>query len=186
MSMRPSAPAAQPVPTKCPSRKGKNEFNMDLDNRGAIYIPFAQAIPNVAVIDPEQCIKLKTGKCGLCEKVCSAGAINYEQQDEIDRAQVRRDSRRDRLQAHRSQRRSTSSATPTTPTLLLSLEFERLMNAAGPTKGTLLRPSDGTHPKTIVFIQCVGSRCDENTKLRQALLQQDLLHVHRQARDAGA
>ena len=53
---------------------------MELDNRGAIYIPFAQAIPNVAVIDPEQCIKLKTGKCGLCEKVCSAGAIDYKQQ----------------------------------------------------------------------------------------------------------
>ena len=69
--------------TKCPSRKGKNEFNMDLDNRGAIYIPFAQAIPNVAVIDPEQCIKLKTGKCGLCEKVCSAGAIDYKQEDEL-------------------------------------------------------------------------------------------------------
>ena len=81
--MRPSAPAARPVPTKCPSRKGKNEFNMELDNRGAIYIPFAQAIPNVAVIDPEHCIKLKTGKCGLCEKVCSAGAINYKQQDEM-------------------------------------------------------------------------------------------------------
>ena len=42
--------------SKCPSRKGKNEFNMELDNRGAIYIPFAQAIPNVAVLDPEQCI----------------------------------------------------------------------------------------------------------------------------------
>ncbi len=38
------------------------------------------------------------------------------------------------------------------------------MNAAGPTKGTLLRPSDGKHPKTIVFIQCVGSRCEENTE----------------------
>ena len=56
---------------------------MKLNNRPAIYIPFAQAIPNVAVIDTEQCIKMKTGKCGLCQKVCSAGAINYEQKDEF-------------------------------------------------------------------------------------------------------
>ena len=46
------------------------------------------------------------------------------------------------------------------PDVVSSLEFERLMNAAGPTSGTLLRPSDGTHPKTIVFVKCVGSRCD--------------------------
>ncbi len=46
---------------KCPSRKGKNEFNLGLNTRGAIYIPFAQAIPNVPVIDRTQCIKFKTG-----------------------------------------------------------------------------------------------------------------------------
>ena len=42
--------------------------------------------------------------------------------------------------------------------VITSLELERLMNAAGPTNGVLLRPSDGTHPKVITFIQCVGSR----------------------------
>ena len=149
--------------TKCPSRKGKNEFNMGLNTRTAIYIPFAQAIPNVACIDPEQCIKLKTGKCGLCEKVCSAGAINYKQQDEM-------------IERKYGAIVVATGFKPIDPSALnefgyadnadvvTSLEFERLMNAAGPTKGTLLRPSDGTHPKTIVFIQCVGSRCDENTK----------------------
>lgn len=68
---------------KCPSRKAPNEFNMGLDNRGAVYIPFAQAIPNVAVIDPEHCIKLKTGKCGLCERNCTAKAIDFTQKEEI-------------------------------------------------------------------------------------------------------
>ena len=43
--------------------------------------------------------------------------------------------------------------------VITSLELERLMNAAGPTGGTLLRPSDREHPHTIVFVQCVGSRC---------------------------
>ena len=45
--------------------------------------------------------------------------------------------------------------------VVTSLELERLMNAAGPTNGTLLRPSDKAHPHKIVFVQCVGSRCTE-------------------------
>ena len=149
--------------TKCPSRKGKNEFNMNLDNRGAVYIPFAQAIPNVAVIDPEQCIKLKTGKCGLCEKMCSAGAIDYQQQDELIEREYGAI-----VVATGFQPMDISAlgeyGYAENPDVVTSLEFERLMNAAGPTGGTLLRPSDRKHPKTLVFIQCVGSRCDENNE----------------------
>ena len=149
--------------SKCPSKKGKDEFNMEMNNRPAIYIPFAQAIPNVAVIDPEQCLKLKTGKCGLCEKVCTAGAINYKQQDEL-------------IEREYGAIVVATGFKPIDPSplneygyadnadVITSLELERLMNAAGPTKGTLLRPSDLQHPHEIVFIQCVGSRCDENTK----------------------
>ena len=54
---------------KCPSKKAPNEFNRGLNTRSAIYTPFAQAIPNVPVIDRENCIKFKTGKCGVCAKV---------------------------------------------------------------------------------------------------------------------
>ena len=68
---------------KCPMKKIPNEFNLGLDNRRAIYIPFAQAVPKVATIDPDHCNMLKNGKCGLCAKVCSAGAIDYKQQDQI-------------------------------------------------------------------------------------------------------
>ena len=147
---------------KCPSKKGRDEFNLEMNNRPAIYIPFAQAIPNVAVIDPEQCIKLKSGKCGLCEKVCSAGAINYQQKDEL-------------IEREYGAIVVATGFRPMDPSplnelgsaenkdVITSLELERLMNAAGPTKGTLLRPSDLKHPHEIVFIQCVGSRCDENT-----------------------
>ncbi|MBQ4158849.1 MAG: CoB--CoM heterodisulfide reductase iron-sulfur subunit A family protein [Clostridia bacterium] len=148
---------------KCPSKKGKDEFNMEMNNRPAIYIPFAQAIPNVAVIDPNECIKLKTGKCGLCEKVCAAGAINYKMEDEL-------------IEREYGAIVVATGFKPIDPSplgeygyaenadVVTSLELERLMNAAGPTKGTLLRPSDGKHPHEIVFIQCVGSRCDENTE----------------------
>ena len=68
---------------KCPSKKTPNEFNMGLDNRPAIYIPFAQAVPKLAVIDRDACIHFKTGKCGLCVRTCGAGAINYDQKEEF-------------------------------------------------------------------------------------------------------
>ncbi len=142
---------------KCPSRKGKNEFNMGLNTRGAIYIPFAQAIPNVAVIDRTQCLKFKTGKCGICQKNCSAGAIDFTQEDEIVEREygaivVATGFRPISLEKFDEYQYAQCKDVVT------SLEFERIMNAAGPTQGHLERPSDGRQPKRIVFIQCVGSR----------------------------
>ena len=142
---------------KCPSKKGLNEFNMGLNNRPAIYIPFAQAIPNVAVIDPTQCIKLKTGKCGICQKFCGVGAIDYEQKDTFIERQygaivVATGFKPINLDAFNEYGYNDNKD------VITSLELERLMNAAGPTSGVLLRPSDGEHPKVITFIQCVGSR----------------------------
>ena len=142
---------------KCPSKKGLNEFNMNLNTRPAIYIPFAQAIPNVAVIDPQQCVKLKTGKCGICQKFCGVGAIDYEQKDSFVERQygaivVATGFKPINLDAFNEYGYSDNKD------VITSLELERLMNAAGPTNGVLLRPSDGEHPKVITFIQCVGSR----------------------------
>lgn len=142
---------------KCPSKKAKSEFNMGLSNRGAIYIPFAQAIPNVPVIDREQCVKFKTGKCGLCEKNCSAGAIDFTQQDEIVERQygaIVVATGFNPISLENFDEFSYSQCKD----VVTSLEFERIMNAAGPTKGKLVRPSDKKHPHTIVFVQCVGSR----------------------------
>ena len=142
---------------KCPSKKGLNTFNMGLNNRPAIHIPFAQAIPNVAVIDPQQCIKLKTGKCGICQKFCGAGAIDYEQKDtfierEYGAIVVATGFKPIALDNFNEYGYADNKD------VITSLELERLMNAAGPTNGVLLRPSDGEHPKVITFIQCVGSR----------------------------
>ena len=149
---------------KCPQKKVPNEFNLGLDNRRAIYIPFAQAVPKVATIDADYCNMLKNGKCGVCSKVCGAGAIDYTQKDEV-------------IEREYGAIVAATGFNPIDvkpfgeygyaeyPDVVTSLELERLMNAAGPTAGTLLRPSDKTHPHTLVFVQCVGSRCDaENTK----------------------
>ncbi len=148
---------------KCPQKKVPNAFNLGMDNRRAIYIPFAQAVPKVATIDANYCTMLKTGKCGICSRVCTAGAIDYTQKDEhivreygaIVAATGFNPIRLDKFDEF---------AYNQSPDVVSSLEFERLMNAAGPTAGTLLRPSDGKHPKTIVFVQCVGSRCDGGGK----------------------
>ena len=149
---------------KCPQKKVPNEFNMGFDTRRAVYIPFAQAVPKVATIDANYCTMMKTGKCGVCAKFCGAGAIDYKQQDQI-------------VEREYGAIVAATGFNPLKPTqydelgyatcadVVTSLELERLMNAAGPTAGTLLRPSDKKHPHTIVFVQCVGSRCDaENEK----------------------
>ena len=143
--------------TKCPMKNVPNEFNLGLDNRRAIYIPFAQAVPKVATIDPNYCNMLKNVKCGVCAKVCSAGAIDYKQQDQfieekygaIVVATGYNPIKLDKFEEF---------GYALSKDVVTSLELERLMNAAGPTGGTLLRPSDGKHPHTIVFVQCVGSR----------------------------
>ena len=143
---------------KCPQKKVPNEFNLGMDNRHAIYIPFAQAVPKVATIDPGACTMMKTGKCGICARVCTAGAIDYKQTDEYVEEKygaivvatgfnpINLD-KFDEFAYNQSK------------DVITSLEFERLTNAAGPTAGKLLRPSDGRHPHKIVFVQCVGSRC---------------------------
>ncbi len=144
---------------KCPQKKVPNEFNLGMDNRRAVYIPFAQAVPKVATIDADYCNMLKNGKCGVCAKVCAAGAIDYEAKDEFINEKygaivvatgfnpISMD-KFDEYAYNQSQ------------DVITSLEFERLTNAAGPTSGHLLRPSDGEHPHKIVFVQCVGSRCE--------------------------
>ena len=145
---------------KCPSKKTPNEFNRGLNNRSAIYTPFAQAIPNVPVIDREACIKFKTGKCGICAKVCQAGAIDYEQKDEIiteNYGAIVVATGFDTINLDKYGEYAYNESKD----VITSLELERIMNAAGPTKGHLERLSDGKAPKEIVFIQCVGSRCSD-------------------------
>jgi heterodisulfide reductase subunit A len=143
---------------KCPQKKIPNEFNLGMDNRPAVYIPFAQAVPKVATIDANHCTKLKTGKCGLCAKVCTVGAIDYNAKDEYINEKYGAIVVATGFEPI-SMDKFDEYAYSQSKDVITSLEFERLTNAAGPTAGKLVRPSDGTHPHTIVFVQCVGSRC---------------------------
>ena len=142
---------------KCPSNKAQDEFDQGLRTRKAIYTPFPQAVPNVPVIDREQCLKFQKGTCGICAKVCPAGAIEYEQEDVAvtqTYGAVVAATGYDILPLNAFGEYAYTEH----PDVITSLELERLTNAAGPTAGKLLRPSDGKKPQKIVFVQCVGSR----------------------------
>lgn len=142
---------------KCPTKKVLNPFNMNLNNRSAAYIPYAQAVPLVATIDPDNCKMLQEGKCGLCAKVCPAGAIDYKMQDEMLEQKygaIIVATGFNQIQPTAFDELGYSSS----PDVITSLEFERLQSAEGPFKGEVLRPSDHVRPNTVVFVQCVGSR----------------------------
>ncbi len=143
---------------KCPMKKVPNDFNLGMDNKRAIYIPFAQAVPKVATIDADYCNMLKNGKCGVCAKVCTANAIDYTQKDEFIEEKYGAIVAATGFNPI-SMDKFDEFAYSQSKDVITSLEFERLMNAAGPTAGKLLRPSDGVHPHKLVFVQCVGSRC---------------------------
>jgi len=148
---------------KCPLGKmGKipSEFDRGLRTRPAIYMPFAQAVPAVPVIDRENCTYFKTGKCGVCAKICPSKAVNYEQEDEIVTEKygaIVVATGFDIINLDKYGEYAYNES----PDVITSIELERLMNAAGPTGGHLERMSDHKQPKDIVFIQCVGSRCDD-------------------------
>jgi heterodisulfide reductase subunit A len=141
---------------KCP-RRVPDEFNVGLGKRKAIYLPFPQAVPRKMTIDSESCLYLTKGRCRVCEETCQAGAIDFEQQEEIQELEV-------------GAIVLATGFDPFDPTsleeygygridnVITGLEYERLICASGPTGGHLERPSDGKVPQTIAFIQCVGSR----------------------------
>lgn len=153
---------------KCPNKKVPNTFNLNLNNRKAINIPFAQAVPKVAAISADYCLHmkgLKNGKdnvCGFCEKACAAGAINFHQEETMlteKYGAIIVATGYNPISLEKFDEYAYSQS----PDVVSSLEFERLCNASGPTNGHLLRPSDGKEPKNIVFVQCVGSRCSADS-----------------------
>jgi heterodisulfide reductase subunit A-like polyferredoxin len=152
---------------KCP-KKVLSEFDRGMTNRKVIYIPFPQAVPLKYTIDKDNCIYFEKEKCRLCEKTCTRGAINFEQKDEeieLDVGSIIVATGYDFLHP---------SSVPEYKydkydNIISSIEFERLMSASGPTQGKILRPSDGKPPKSVVFIQCVGSRDVNNCKYCSAV-----------------
>jgi heterodisulfide reductase subunit A len=129
-----------------------NRFDAGIGVRKAIYKPHAQAVPDIVVKDAEHCIE-----CGLCYDACGPGAVlrkDEEQVIEIHAASIVISTGYSVFDA----RNKEQFGHLILPDVITSLELERMINASGPTGGKILRMSNGAVPKSIVFIQCVGSR----------------------------
>ncbi len=132
----------------CPAY-GFDEFNENLNSRKAIYTYFAQAVPSIAQIDMNRCIK-----CGICEDVCELNAIDFNQKDEIQNLTVGSIVVATGLEVHKGKEYGRG----TYRNIITQLELERILAPNGPTKGHLVRPSDAKRPKKILFVNCAGSR----------------------------
>ncbi len=141
---------------KCPVEV-PDEFNVGMKMRKAAYIPFAQAVPNYYVIDPETCLHLTKGGCKLCEKNCPSSAVDFDQKSEIIEFDVGAIILALGFQLYDASQKK-EYGYGVYPNVVSNLDFERMVSADGPTHGKVVRPSDGEAPKKIGFIQCVGSR----------------------------
>jgi heterodisulfide reductase subunit A len=140
---------------KCPVTV-PNEFDCGLSERSAIYIPSPQAVPAVYRLDRDACTS-----CGECAEACKAGAIDYDQAEEIVEVEVGAIVVATGYELYRGEAVE-ACGYGSHPDVLNGLEFERLLSASGPTSGHVLRPSDGAVPREVVFIQCAGSRDPEH------------------------
>ena len=134
-----------------------DEFNMGLSSRKAIYSPFPQAVPSAYVLNPNECLGNNPTVCNKCYEACEKKCIDFHMSDETITERVGTIAVATGLEPYDPTALDEYGYTRF-ENVLTSLEFERLVNAGGPTQGKLLRPTDRKRPKSIGFIQCVGSR----------------------------
>ncbi len=134
-----------------------DEFNMGLSSRKAIYSPFPQAVPSAYVLNPNECLGNNPTVCNKCFEACEKKCIDFHMSDETITERVGTIIVATGLEPYDPTAMDEYGYTRF-ENVLTSLEFERLVNAGGPTQGKLLRPTDRKKPKSIGFIQCVGSR----------------------------
>ncbi len=159
---------------KCPAR-AISEFDAGTSLRKAIYIPFPQAVPNKYLIDAEACTYVQKGKCGVCAKVCPVeDCINLDEQDErvdIEVGNIILATGFTVFDASQIENLGYGKY----PNVVTSLEFERLINAAGPTGGSIryrgqdkrgnwIFSPDNEQPSSVALIHCVGSRDERYNK----------------------
>lgn len=130
-----------------------NEWDMGLGVRKAISVPLDQAVPLVYTINRDYCIE-----CYKCVDACGERqAINFNQtpeEIELEVGAIIVATGYDIYLPYDNPLYGYGKYA----NVITSLEFERLILAAGPTGGKVVRASDGRKPRSVAFIQCVGSR----------------------------
>ncbi len=141
---------------KCP-KIVPDPYNASIGRRKAIFVRYPQAVPLKYRIDAENCIKLSRGECGVCEKVCPTGAVNFHDKEREITIRV------GSVILSPGFRPFDPTGIRTWgygifPNVITAIELERYLSVSGPTGGRLLRPSDGKEVRRMAFLQCVGSR----------------------------
>jgi len=132
-------------------------FNQDISSNKAVHIYFSQAYPLISYIDPEACLYLKEGKCGICESVCDNKAIDLNQTPEKVELKVGAILLSPGYEPFDPKLRG-DYGYGTFENVVTSIDYERIVCATGPYGGEIRRASDNKHPHKIAWIQCVGSR----------------------------
>ncbi len=134
-----------------------DEFNLGLSSRKAVYAPFPQAVPSAYVVNVKECLGHNPVVCAKCVEACEKGCINFHMSDEEFTENVGTIVVATGMEPYDPTEMDEYGYTRF-ENVLTSLEFERLVNAGGPTGGEVVRPNDRKRPRSVGFIQCVGSR----------------------------
>jgi heterodisulfide reductase subunit A len=133
---------------KCPVSGIPDEYNCGLSVRRAIYKPYPQAIPNAYIIDSNHCLKITRGICGVCERVCPAKAINFNDKDvemEVEVGAIIIATGYELM----NPKELVEYGYGKFRDVVTGLEFERIYSAEGPTKGKIVKLSDGKEPREV-------------------------------------
>ena len=136
-----------------------SEFDRGLSQRGAVYVPFPEALPQRPVIDRETCLHFDGGECRACKEACPNEAIDFQQKDKVIEEKVGAIIVATGYELFPC---SGLAEYASDPDIIDGLQFERLLSPSGPTSGEVRRPSDGKKPEQVVFVQCAGSRDPEH------------------------
>jgi heterodisulfide reductase subunit A len=135
-----------------------NEWEENLGERKAIFVPCAGSLPNVPMVDPEQCLKL-SGKeeCTACVEACMFGAVNLADEDEIVDVEA------GAIIAATGAGLFDAASLPNLgygkyPGVYTPFEFERLFASNGPTLGELKLRDTEKVPAKIAIVHCVGRK----------------------------
>ncbi len=127
-----------------------DEFDLGLSSRRAIFSPFPQAVPSAYLININECLGHNPVVCAKCVEACDKGCINFHMSDEEIVEEVGSIIVATGLEVYDPTELDEYGYTRF-ENVLTSLEFERLVNAGGPTNGELIRPTDRKRPRSIGF-----------------------------------
>jgi len=130
----------------------ESKFNEGLEPRKAIYVPHPYTIPHLYIVDWDSCTK-----CGACVEKCPTQAIQLDEAEKVRQLPVGAVILSTGFEEF-DPCLATQYGYKRYPNVITSIELERILSPGGPFKGELLRPSDSRTPRSVAFLQCIGSR----------------------------